>query len=36
VVGGSEFEGPIDVRIKGRRDSVPLGLARAVYVTEAR
>lgn len=35
VVGASEFEGPVEVRMKGRRESVPLGLARAVYVTEA-
>src|SRR6266487_41634 len=28
----SEFESPIECRIKGRRASVPLGLARAVYV----
>jgi len=34
VVAGSEFEGPIEVRIKGRRESVPLGLARAIFVTE--
>src|SRR5437870_5184816 len=36
VVAGSEFEGPIDVRVKGRRESVPLGLARAIFVSEAR
>ena len=36
VVGGSEFEGPVEVRLKGRRESVPLGLARAVFVAEAR
>ena len=35
VVAGSEFEGPIEVRIKGRRESVPLGLARAIFVAEA-
>src|SRR5439155_961390 len=35
-VAGSEFEGPIDVRVKGRRESVPLGLARAIFVSEAR
>jgi DtxR family Mn-dependent transcriptional regulator len=34
VLAGSEFEGPIEVRIKGRRESVPLGLARAVFVAE--
>jgi len=28
----SEFESPIECRIKGRRASIPLGLARAVYV----
>ena len=32
VVTSSEFEGPVDVRIRGRRESVPLGLARAVFV----
>jgi DtxR family Mn-dependent transcriptional regulator len=36
VVGESEFEGPIDIRVRGRRESVPLGLARAMFVTEAR
>ncbi len=36
VIAGSEFEGPIEVRIKGRRESVPLGLARAIFVTEGR
>src|SRR5216683_4291938 len=36
VVGASEFEGPVEVRVKGRRESVPLGLARAVFVAEAR
>ncbi len=35
VVAGSEFESPIEVKIKGRRESVPLGLARAVFVAEA-
>src|SRR5204863_3280556 len=35
VTAGSEFEGPIEVRIKGRRESVPLGLARAIFVAEA-
>src|SRR5258706_13366979 len=28
----SAFEGPIEVRMKGRRVSVPLGLARALFV----
>ena len=32
VVAQSKFEGPIEVRIKGRRESVPLGLARAIFV----
>jgi DtxR family Mn-dependent transcriptional regulator len=32
VVGASEYEGPIDIRIRGRRLSVPLGLARALFV----
>jgi DtxR family Mn-dependent transcriptional regulator len=36
VVSGSQFEGPIEVRVKGRRESVPLGLARAMFVTEER
>jgi len=36
VVGASQFEGPIEVRIKGHRESVPLGLARAMFVTEDR
>src|SRR5579864_6941472 len=36
VVAESRFEGPIDVRVKGRRDSLPLGLARALFVAVAR
>jgi DtxR family Mn-dependent transcriptional regulator len=32
VVAPSEYEGPIDIRMKGRRVSVPLGLARALFV----
>src|SRR3989440_7690423 len=32
VVGASEYEGPIDIRVRGRRLSVPLGLARALFV----
>jgi DtxR family Mn-dependent transcriptional regulator len=36
VVSDSKFEGPITVRLKGRRASVPLGLARAVFVEEKR
>ena len=36
VVAESQFEGPIELRLKGRRESLPLGLARALFVTEAR
>jgi DtxR family Mn-dependent transcriptional regulator len=36
VVAGSKFEGPITVLINGRRASIPLGLARAVFVEEKR
>src|SRR6202790_4764902 len=36
IVGGSKSEGPIAVRIKGRRASVPLGLARGMFVEVAR
>jgi DtxR family Mn-dependent transcriptional regulator len=36
VVAESRFEGPIEVRIKGRRDSLPLGLARALFVAVSR
>jgi DtxR family Mn-dependent transcriptional regulator len=36
VMAGSEFEGPVDVKIRGRRAGVPLGLARAIFVAEAR
>ena len=36
VVADSKFESPITVRINGRRASVPLGLARAVFVEEKR
>lgn len=36
VVAGSQFESPIEIRLKGRRDSVPLGLAKAMFVTEDR
>ena len=35
VTAASEFEGPIQVRIKGRRVGVPLGLARALFVQAA-
>jgi DtxR family Mn-dependent transcriptional regulator len=34
VVAGSEYESPIEVLVGGRRESVPLGLARAVLVEE--
>ncbi|HKB17934.1 MAG TPA: metal-dependent transcriptional regulator [Candidatus Dormibacteraeota bacterium] len=36
VLATSKFEGPIEVRLRGRRESVPLGLARAIFVTEGR
>ena len=36
VVRESEYEGPIEVRIKGRRISIPLGLARGMFVEGAR
>jgi DtxR family transcriptional regulator, Mn-dependent transcriptional regulator len=32
VLKASEYESPIECRIKGRRVSIPLGLARAIYV----
>lgn len=32
VIAASEYEAPIECRIKGRRVSIPLGLARAVFV----
>src|SRR5215472_7620063 len=32
ILATSEFEGPIVVKLKGRRESVPLGLARAISV----
>jgi hypothetical protein len=35
-MAGSEFESPLEVRIKGRRSSVPLGLARGIFVAEDR
>src|SRR6266567_6840612 len=34
VLAGSEYEGPIEVRVRGRRESVPLGLARTIFVRE--
>ncbi len=36
MVEESKFEGPIGVRIKGRRVSIPLGLARALFVEGVR
>src|SRR5207302_3869169 len=36
IVEESKFEGPIEVKHKGRRESVPLGLAKAMFVTEER
>jgi DtxR family Mn-dependent transcriptional regulator len=36
LVEESKFEGPIGVRIKGRRVSIPLGLARALFVEGVR
>ena len=35
IVKASEYESPIEGRIKGRRVSVPLGLARAIFVEGA-
>jgi DtxR family Mn-dependent transcriptional regulator len=32
VVATSEYEGPIEVRIKGKRVRIPLGLARGMFV----
>jgi DtxR family transcriptional regulator, Mn-dependent transcriptional regulator len=36
VLAGSEYESPIEVRHKGRRESIPLGLARGLFVSEDR
>ncbi|MEA2629663.1 MAG: DtxR family transcriptional regulator, Mn-dependent transcriptional regulator [Chloroflexota bacterium] len=36
VMAVSEYEGPIEVRIKGKRVNVPLGLARGMFVEAAR
>src|SRR5215472_10991316 len=36
VVEGSEYESPLECRIKGRRESIPLGLARALFVESER
>jgi DtxR family Mn-dependent transcriptional regulator len=35
VLEGSRYESPIEARLRGRRVSVPLGLARSVFVDEA-
>lgn len=35
IVAGSDYESPIEVRLKTRRESIPLGLAREVFVGEA-
>ena len=35
VLAASEYESPIEIRVKGRRVSVPLGLARAIFVVGA-
>jgi DtxR family Mn-dependent transcriptional regulator len=36
ILAASEFEGPLEVKVRGRHESVPLGLARAVFVAETR
>jgi DtxR family transcriptional regulator, Mn-dependent transcriptional regulator len=36
VLAASQFESPVEVKIKGRRSEVPLGLARAIFVREER
>ena len=36
IVVASTYESPIEVRIKGKRVSIPLGLARAMFVEAAR
>jgi len=36
VLEGSEYESPLECRIKGRRESIPLGLARALFVESER
>jgi DtxR family Mn-dependent transcriptional regulator len=36
IVVASTYEAPIEVRIKGKRVSIPLGLARAMFVEAAR
>lgn len=32
VVAESEYESPVEIRVEGRRQQVPLGIARVVYV----
>ncbi len=36
ITGTSEFESPVEARLEGRAVSVPLGLARGIFVSEAR
>jgi DtxR family transcriptional regulator, Mn-dependent transcriptional regulator len=36
ILAASEFEGPIEVRLRGKHESVPLGLARSVFVADTR
>jgi DtxR family transcriptional regulator, Mn-dependent transcriptional regulator len=36
VTAVSEYEGPIEVRVKGKRLTIPLGLARGMFVEAAR
>jgi len=36
MVAESEFDGPLEIRHRGRRETLALGLARALFVTEAR
>jgi DtxR family Mn-dependent transcriptional regulator len=35
VLAGTSYESPIEARLQGRRVSVPLGLARAIYIEQA-
>ena len=35
VLRASEYESPIECRIKHRKVTIPLGLARAIFVEEA-
>jgi DtxR family Mn-dependent transcriptional regulator len=36
ILKDSEYEGPLEIRVRGRRESLPLGLARAIFVAESR